>query len=108
MDTRDIEYIDRATFDNRAYPVKSRLMALAASIGEKFVDPVEFLCDQQRCPTVDSEGVPYFKDDCHYRSATVRTSRFQFLDDVMGPRKRVSTAPTIGSSLQSSNLAQAQ
>jgi peptidoglycan/LPS O-acetylase OafA/YrhL len=108
MDTTDIEYIDRATFDDRAYPVKSRLMALAASIGEKFVDPVEFLCDQQRCPTVDSEGVPYFKDDCHYRSATVRTSRFQFLDDVMGPRKRVSTAPTIGSSLQSSNLAQAQ
>jgi peptidoglycan/LPS O-acetylase OafA/YrhL len=108
MDTTDIEYIDRATFDDRAYPVKSRLMALATSLGEKFVDPLAFLCDQQRCPTVDSEGVPYFKDDCHYRSTTVRTSRFQFLDDVMGLRKRVSTAPTIGSSPQSSNLAQAQ
>ncbi len=96
LDTTDIEYIDRAVYDYYAYPVKSRLMALAASIGGKFVDPLDFLCDNQRCPTVDSEGMPYFRDESHYRSAVVRTSRFQFLDDATGLRERVSAAPMIG------------
>jgi peptidoglycan/LPS O-acetylase OafA/YrhL len=98
LDTTDVEYIDRGMYDSNAYPIKSRLMALAASIGGKFVDPLDFLCDNQRCPTVDSEGMPYFKDECHYRSATVRTSRFQFLDDASGLKERVSAAPAISNS----------
>jgi peptidoglycan/LPS O-acetylase OafA/YrhL len=90
MDTSEIEFIDRSDYDRYAYPVKSRLIALAASIGGKFVDPLDFLCDNQRCPTVDAEGTPYFKDESHYRGAAVRTSRFQFLDDATGLRERVS------------------
>ncbi|MCI0599195.1 MAG: acyltransferase [Beijerinckiaceae bacterium] len=96
MDTADIDHIDRAVYDEEAFPVKSRLKALAESIGGKFVDPLDYLCDNQRCPTVDSDGVPYFKDECHYRSGTVRTSRFQFLDDATGVTKRVSAAPMPG------------
>ncbi len=95
-DTAEVEYIDRGAFERYAYPVKSRLMALAASIGAKFVDPLDFLCDNQRCPTVDAGGLSYFKDESHYRSAAVRTSRFQFLDDASGLRKRVSAAPMPG------------
>jgi peptidoglycan/LPS O-acetylase OafA/YrhL len=95
--TTEIEYIDRLGFEKKASPVKSRLMALAASVDGIFVDPLDFLCENGRCPTVDSEGVPYFKDECHYRSGAVRTSRFQFLDDAIGPRSRVSAAPMMAS-----------
>ena len=95
-DTADVESIDRARFDNYTYPVKSRLMTLAAGIGGKFVDPLAYLCDNHRCPTVDSEGMPYFRDESHYRSAAVKTSRFEFLDDATGLRRQVSAAPIAG------------
>jgi peptidoglycan/LPS O-acetylase OafA/YrhL len=93
MNTAEVEFIDRSVYERSAYPVKSRLIALAASTGGKFVDPLDFLCDNQRCPTVDADGVSYFKDESHYRSAAVRTSRFQFLDDASGLTKRMSAAP---------------
>ncbi len=92
-DTAEVESIDRARFDGYTRPVKSRLMALAAAIGGKFVDPLGYLCDDHRCPTVDSAGVPYFRDECHYRSAAVKTSQFAFLDDAAGLRRRMSAAP---------------
>jgi peptidoglycan/LPS O-acetylase OafA/YrhL len=96
-DTADVESIDRARFDDYTYPVKSRLMTLAAAVGGNFVDPVGYLCDNHRCPTVDSEGTPYFRDECHFRSAAVKTSRFEFLDDATGLRRRLSAAPMAGS-----------
>ncbi|MCI0465957.1 MAG: acyltransferase [Beijerinckiaceae bacterium] len=95
MDTTDIEYIDRVVYDKDAFPIKSRLKALAESVGGKFIDPLDFLCEEQRCPTVDNDGVPYFKDESHYRSGAVRTPRFQFLDDATGVRMHVSSAPML-------------
>ena len=92
-DTADIESIDRAQFSDYTYPVKRRLMALATASGGRFIDPLDYLCDDHRCPTVDSEGLPYFRDQCHYRSAAVKTARFEFLDDAAGLRRRVSAAP---------------
>jgi hypothetical protein len=71
----------------------SNYISLASSIGAKFVDPLDFLCDTHRCPTVDKDGVPYFKDDGHYRSGAVITARFQFLDDAAGVNTRMSAAP---------------
>lgn len=97
MDTSEIENIDRVKFEANAFPLKSRLMALAAAIGGRFVDPLDFLCHGNRCPTVDREGVPYFKDECHYRSAVVRTPQFQFMDDAAGLVNRISTAAVAGS-----------
>jgi SGNH domain (fused to AT3 domains) len=79
-----IEYIDREKFERRSAPVKGRLISLAAAIGGKFVDPLDFLCFDNRCPAIDENGVPYFRDRAHFRAAAVRTSRFQFLDEVAG------------------------
>ena len=100
MDTADIEYIEADWNEFFAYPLKSRLKALAVSVGGRFVDPFAFLCANQHCPTVDREGNSYFMDDCHYRSGAVRTSQFQFLDDAAGLRERVSAAPMIGKNVQ--------
>lgn len=96
MDTKDMEYIDRAAYEAIAGPIKSRLIALASALGAKFIDPLDFLCDDGRCPTVDSAGMPYFKDDCHYRASAVKTARFQFLDDAAGLSSRVSATPQPG------------
>jgi SGNH domain (fused to AT3 domains) len=93
LDTRDIEYIDRVEFENNAAPIKGRLMDLASAIGGRFVDPLEFLCDGRRCPTVDQDGVPYFIDDQHIRASMITTARFRFLDDAAGIREQLSAAP---------------
>jgi hypothetical protein len=78
-------------------------MTLALAVGGKFVDPLDYLCDAHRCPTVDSEGTPYFRDESHYRSATVKTSQFAFLDDATGLRMCVSAAPAMGTGLPTCN-----
>ncbi|PZR91631.1 MAG: hypothetical protein DLM68_03160, partial [Hyphomicrobiales bacterium] len=93
METQNIEYIDQDEFEDNGAPLKSRLVSLASSVGAKFVDPLPFLCANHRCPTVDKDGVPYFKDRGHYRSAAVKTARFHFLDDATGVNSRVSAAP---------------
>jgi hypothetical protein len=90
-DTKDIEYIDREEFERRSAPVKDRLISLASSIGGQFID--DFLCIDNRCPAIDENGVPYFRDREHFRAAAVRTSRFQFLDEVAGIGNRFSAIP---------------
>ena len=91
-DTKEVEYIDRNEFEKKDAPTKSRLIALAASLDSKFVDPLDFLCEEDRCPTVDKDGVPYYRDEGHFRSGAVKTTRFQFLDDATGVSNRLSAA----------------
>jgi hypothetical protein len=92
-DTKDIESIDRGEFERWSAPVKGRLISLAAAIGGEFVDPLDFLCFDNRCPAIDENGVPYFRDHAHFRAAAVRSSRFQFLDEVVGIGIQVSAIP---------------
>ena len=91
-DTKEVEYIDRNEFEMKSAATKSRLVTLASSLGSKFVDPLDFLCEADRCPTVDKDGVPYFRDEGHFRSGAVKTTRFQFLDDAAGVNNRLSAA----------------
>jgi hypothetical protein len=92
LDTQFIETIDRDAFEELAAPIKSRLISLASSIGAKFIDPLDFLCDNHRCATVDEDGVPYFRDRGHFRSGAVTRARFQFLDEAAGLKRSLSAA----------------
>jgi hypothetical protein len=92
LDTQYIETIDRDAFEELAAPIKSRLISLASSIGAKFIDPLDFLCDNHQCPTVDEDGVPYFRDRGHFRSGAVTRARFQFLDEAAGLKRSLSAA----------------
>jgi peptidoglycan/LPS O-acetylase OafA/YrhL len=92
-DTKDIASIDREEFERWSAPVKGRLMSLASAIGGKFVDPLDFLCFNNRCPAIDENGVSYFRNRAHFRAAAVRTSRFQFLDEVAGLSTQFSATP---------------
>ncbi len=84
IDTAEIEYFERKDFEPPSRPLKSRLIALASSIGAKFIEPLDFLCDQIRCPTIDDDGVPYFRDQGHLRSGAVQGARFRFYDEALG------------------------
>ncbi|MCI0465958.1 MAG: acyltransferase [Beijerinckiaceae bacterium] len=92
IDTEDAEYIDRYAFEKNAAAINVRLNTLASATGGKFIDPLNFLCDGNKCPTVDDEGVPYYIDKDHLRASAVKTARFQFLDDAAGIGTRLSAA----------------
>lgn len=93
IDTKDIDYIDRAQFETYIAPLKERLMSLASSIGATFVDPLDFLCQDGRCGTIDENAVPYYRDREHFRAGAVRAGRFGFLDDALGAQKQYSAMP---------------
>ena len=94
MDTQDVAYFDRAPFEKDSALVNRNLVAIASAIGATFVDPVDYLCDAHQCPTLDADGVPYFRDMGHYRAGAVRTDRFGFFDAAVGINKQYSALPT--------------
>ncbi len=94
MDMQDVAYFDRAPFEKDSALVNRNLVAIASAIGATFVDPVDYLCDAHQCPTLDADGVPYFRDMGHYRAAAVRTDRFGFFDAAVGINKQYSALPT--------------
>jgi peptidoglycan/LPS O-acetylase OafA/YrhL len=61
--------IDRSAFERRAAAVTARIRAVAQTAGATVVDPVEFLCDSERCPARDTSGQPLYKDSNHLRSS---------------------------------------
>ncbi len=93
MDTREIAFFERAEFEKESALVKRNLVAIASAIGATFFEPVDYLCDAQQCPTLDGDGVPYFRDMGHYRAAAVRTDRFGFFDAAAGINKQYSALP---------------
>jgi peptidoglycan/LPS O-acetylase OafA/YrhL len=93
IDTKEIESIDREEVEKRTLPMKGRLISLASSIGAKFVEPLDFLCDGPRCPTIDADGVPYYRDQGHFRSGAVRSARFRFLDEALGVNSQFGAIP---------------
>ncbi|WP_162180383.1 acyltransferase family protein [Methylocapsa aurea] len=96
MDTAEIAYVDRDKFEAASGPLKSLLISMATSIGAKFIDPLDFLCDGRLCPTIDENGLSYFQDTGHLRASTVRTKRFHYLDDAAGATNQYSAMPVAG------------
>jgi len=84
MNTQDVAYFDRGQFEKDSALVKRSLVAMASAIGATLFEPLDYLCDEHRCPTVDVDGVPYFRDMGHYRAGAVRTDRFGFFDAAVG------------------------
>jgi hypothetical protein len=56
-----------------------RLRAMAVRLGATLVDPLDKLCSDTECPTVDPDGSPLFMDESHLRASVVR-QRFDALD----------------------------
>jgi peptidoglycan/LPS O-acetylase OafA/YrhL len=62
-----IEFVDRS------------LIEIAARVGAMTVSPVDLLCTDVLCPTVDSQGNPIYMDESHVRASYV-INRFNMLD----------------------------
>jgi hypothetical protein len=93
MDTQELAYFDRGQFESESALIKRNLVAIASAIGATLYEPVDYLCDEHRCPTLDGDGVPYFRDLGHYRAAAVRSDRFGFFDAAVGINKRYGALP---------------
>ena len=63
----------------RIGPVDNRLRKIAINIGATLIDPADTLCSPTRCPAVQEDGTPIFKDASHLRASYTR-SHFLALD----------------------------
>lgn len=59
--------------------IDARLAGIARRVGADIVDPMDAMCHAGMCPTIDSQGNPYFMDETHLRSSVVR-AHFDELD----------------------------
>lgn len=74
--------VEQATVVEGLAPLTSRLRAVAKSTGATAIDPVDYLCQDGRCPTLMDDGSPVYKDVSHLRPAYVR-EHVTFLDDIV-------------------------
>jgi peptidoglycan/LPS O-acetylase OafA/YrhL len=87
-DTNEVKFIDRDALESLVKSVKNRLEAMAKVSGATFVDPADYLCEANRCPTTDQQGTSIMIDSEHFAAQAVKSSRFQFLDDLADLRMK--------------------
>ena len=69
----------------RGEPSRSHILNIAKKTGAEVIDPFEYLCNQNYCPALSSEGVPIYKDYDHMSLYTV-THLVHYLDFlIIGP-----------------------
>jgi peptidoglycan/LPS O-acetylase OafA/YrhL len=61
-----------------------RLRAIAQNAGAQVIDPYEFLCSADKCPAVQPNGDPIYKDSDHLSASFVR-DHAGFIDRVLEP-----------------------
>jgi len=76
------EGLDRAWWTQHAAAILQPLERIAREAGARVIDPVAELCQAARCPAVDDNGDPIYRDAFHLRASFVRT-RVGYLDDVV-------------------------
>ena len=77
--------IDRTVLERRQAPVLVPLAQVAGAAGAVVIDPVKALCSATRCPSVDSDGEPLYRDGYHLRASFVR-DRVHYLDAIVAGR----------------------
>ena len=55
----------RTAFTEAANSIDSRLNAILSSSGARSIKPDELLCNQAKCPVLDTDGAPLYFDDRH-------------------------------------------
>ena len=94
-DVTELLSIDRAEFLQRYGGVRARLKKLAENIGASIIDPLDTLCSETQCATVDADGTPLFRDSSHYRASVTATSKFVFLDKAVQESSTLASDPKV-------------
>lgn len=74
--------VERETVDAVLRPITSRLTAIANSAGAITINPVDYLCHDEFCPTMNEDGTPIYRDAAHLRPSYVR-NHTNFLDSIV-------------------------
>jgi hypothetical protein len=62
--------------------VHQRLIDIATNSGAKIIDPLDYLCTEDLCPSLTEDGEPIYKDAAHIRPFFSR-ERVKFLDETI-------------------------
>lgn len=81
QEKRPVTAIAKADFVSRAATVTERLRQLAAATGATVIDPVGYLCDAKKCPTLSADGMPIYTDEQHLRASFARSAAV-FIDSI--------------------------
>ena len=68
-ETEHLQSVIHLSDDQKRLSLKMQKIAKGA--GVKIIDPLPFLCPNDRCPIFSSPGIPIFKDNHHLRSSFV-------------------------------------
>jgi peptidoglycan/LPS O-acetylase OafA/YrhL len=77
-----VPYVARSEFSEFERPVVERLKAVAASAGATVVDPMDYFCDNSKCPTITADGQPIYSDSNHIRPFYVEQKAL-FIDKIL-------------------------
>lgn len=78
-------YVDRAKAVAAIEQISLRLMKIADFTGTTPIDPVNYLCPEEDCPTLADDGLPVYMDGGHLRPSYVR-EHAAFLDEIVSMR----------------------
>jgi hypothetical protein len=72
----------RRSIEEEMGPVENRLGKITLESGAVVVNPVDFLCNDEVCPTMTADGDPRYMDGQHLRGSFVRDS-VRYLDETV-------------------------
>jgi peptidoglycan/LPS O-acetylase OafA/YrhL len=75
------QVLSRDAFENETGWISGRLREVSAKSGATLIDPADFLCARDVCPTSMASGIPIYWDDNHLRAAFV-AKHATYLDQV--------------------------
>jgi hypothetical protein len=86
LDTKNTEKVvfDYQGFLDRHKTIRAELANLAIKNGAIVIDPIKYLCPENKCPVFDSEGNPLYRDEMHMRASYVRSSA-DYIDITVKP-----------------------
>ncbi len=74
--------IQKSDFLGMYNPIRQRLINAGTNGGAKIIDPLDYLCTKNLCPSLTEDGEPIYKDACHIRPLFSR-ERVKFLDETI-------------------------
>jgi peptidoglycan/LPS O-acetylase OafA/YrhL len=79
LHTLDIKNTAHILFDYKGFlgrhkDIRTELGNLAIKNGAIVIDPLKYLCPENKCPVFDSEGNPLYKDANHMRASYVKSN----------------------------------
>ncbi len=82
-----LQPIDQAETAARASEARALLTQIAQSTGARLIDPLETMCEAERC-AVSRDGVrPDYRDSNHLTGRAIREGRLGFIDAILTPNQ---------------------